>query len=193
MSDLNTLRQHILTYQPSCQQEAADKELMLDFLSRNPDCLLRSNKLAHFTASSWILDESGQQCLMVYHNIYDSWSWTGGHADGEADLLAVAQKEAREETGLQELTAPLSTPLSLEILTVEGHIKKGRYVPAHLHLNLSYLLIASAQQPLHICPEENQAVRWFPKEQALDVSSEPKMRPIYQKLNQQSSQILSRL
>jgi len=191
MSDLSTLRQTLLDYQPDSAQEEADREIMLDFLEKNPDCLLRSNKLAHFTASSWILDESGQQSLMVYHNIYDAWSWTGGHADGEADPLAVAIKEAQEETGLQQLKALKKTPISLEVITVEGHWKRGSYVPAHLHLNLTYLLQASSTQALQHCPEENQGVRWVPRAEVLTISGEEKMFPIYRKLNQKADAFLS--
>ena len=67
---------------------------------------------------------------MVYHNIYRSWSWTGGHADGEADLLQVALREAAEETGIAALQPLQKEPVSLEILTVDGHEKGGNYVPS---------------------------------------------------------------
>lgn len=66
---------------------------------------------------------------MIYHNIYNSWSWTGGHADGETDLLAVALREVTEETGLQTLR-PVSRELfSVEILTVDGHENEGGMSP----------------------------------------------------------------
>ena len=79
---------------------------------------------------------------MAYHRLYDSWAWLGGHADGDRDLLAVALREVREESGLAEVH-PVSEDLySLEILTVDGHEKHGRYVSSHLHLNVTYLLEA---------------------------------------------------
>ena len=94
------LRQLIEAYRPCSEAEARDRELMLYALAHFPDVLTRENPVCHFTASNWITSPGRDKILMVYHNIYDSWSWTGGHADGETDLLAVALREAREETGL---------------------------------------------------------------------------------------------
>lgn len=98
---------------------------------------------------------------MVYHNIYDSWSWTGGHADGEADLAQVALREAKEETGLSQIEFVKETPVSLEIITVDGHEKRGHYVPSHLHLNLTYLFRAEEGQRLHMKEDENSGVKWI--------------------------------
>ena len=119
--------------------------------------------------------------LMIYHNIFKSWSWTGGHADGETDLLALALREVSEETGLHTL--------SVEILTVDGHEKRGRYVPSHLHLNCTYLIEADDTEPLSVKPDENSGVRWFAPQEALAACTEPWMRDrIYQKLIQKSTQ-----
>lgn len=52
------------------------------------------------TASAWVVNKDRSKVLMIYHNIYNSWSWLGGHADGETDLLAVAIREVREEAGI---------------------------------------------------------------------------------------------
>ncbi len=156
---------------------------MLELLRAHDDLLLRSNQDAHFTASSWIINPARDRVLMVYHNIYQSWSWTGGHADGEGDLFQVALREAREETSLQSIFAPGKAPISLEILPVAAHIRRGQHVPAHLHLNLTYLLIADDHQRVTAKIDENSAVRWFPLDDAVNASSEPEMRPIYQKLN----------
>ena len=93
----------IIAYRPRCEQEARDKAVILDFIVKNPDAFLRTNLIAHMTASAWVVDREREHVLMVYHNIYDSWSWTGGHADGERDLLSVAVREVREETGVQHV------------------------------------------------------------------------------------------
>ena len=170
-------------YIPRDAQEETDKAVMLDCLSRFPDVYERSNLLFHVTASAWITNESRDRVLMVYHNIYDSWAWTGGHADGDRDLLNVALKEAREETGLLSVRPASDRLLSIETLTVNPHRKRGKFVPAHLHLNGTYLLIADDAEPLRVKADENSAVAWFSPEEAIKACSEPWMRPVYQRLN----------
>ena len=137
------------------------------------------------TASSWLLNATHDKVLMIYHNIYHSWAWTGGHADGEEDLLAVAIREAEEETGVTGIVPIKDGIYSLEILTVDGHEKRGAYVPSHLHLNITYLLEADEEAVLRIKPDENSGVKWFPLEEALKASSEPWMvERVYKKLNE---------
>ena len=171
-------------YRPCNEQERHDQALILDFLNRNEDAFLRSNRLAHMTASAWIVNPARTKTLMVYHKLYDSWSWTGGHADGETDLLAVALKEAQEETGIVHVRPVSGEIFSLEVLTVDGHEKRGEYVSSHLHLNVTYLLEAEESDTLRICKEENSGVAWFTLEEALKASTEPWfVERIYKKLN----------
>ena len=70
---------------------------------------------------------------MAYHKLYDSWAWLGGHADGDRDLLAVALREVREESGLTDVRPVSEQIYSLEILSVDGHEKWGRYVSCLLY------------------------------------------------------------
>ena len=104
---------------------------------------------------------------MVYHNIYNSWSWLGGHADGETDLLAVALREVKEEAGISHVCPVSEEIFSLESLTVDGHVKKGKYVSSHLHLNVTYLLEADFEEAVSIKADENSGVAWFSPEEAL--------------------------
>ena len=175
----------IRRYAPFCEQEARDKTVILDYLASNPGAFLRSDPIAHMTASAWIVNRERTRVVMVYHRIYDSWSWTGGHADGEKDLLAVALREAREETGLRDVRPVSGEIFSLEVLTVDGHEKRGEYVSSHLHLNVTYLLEADESEELRVCEEENSGVRWFSLGEALAASTEPWfVERIYQKLNE---------
>ena len=176
--------EEIKKYRPCNEQEQRDKAVILAFLENDEDAFLRSNLLAHMTASSWIVNPERTKTLMVYHNIYDSWSWIGGHADGETDLLSVALREAREETGIAHVRPVSPEIFSLEVLTVDGHEKRGEYVPSHLHLNVTYLLEAEESDTLHICKEENSGVAWLTLEEALKASTEPWfVERIYKKLN----------
>jgi len=174
----------IRAYAPFNEQEARDKDELLRRLESGEALFERSNLSAHMTASAWIVSPDRTQVLMAYHNIYDSWAWLGGHTDGERDLLQVALKEAREESGLTDVRPVTEEIYSLEILTVDGHEKKGRYVPSHLHLNLTYLLEADPGQALQMKADENSGVKWFTPEGAIEASTEPWFRErIYSKLN----------
>ncbi len=171
-------------YRPRNEQEAADRDEIVRQIEHFPNIFTRENRNAHMTASSWIVNRERTKVLMVYHNIYDSWSWVGGHADGETDLLAVALREAKEETGLTRVTPVYEQIYSVEILTVDGHEKRGRYVSSHLHLNVTYLLEADENEPLRGKPDENKGAAWFTPEGAVRASSEPWFRArIYPKLN----------
>lgn len=172
-------------YEPFNEQEERDREMILDCLKNNEKVFFRENQMAHMTASAWVTNKKRDKILMVYHNLYDSWSWLGGHADGEEDLLEVAMREVREESGLKNLTPILREVYSLEVLTVEGHRKRGEYISSHLHLNITYLLEADDKESLSIKPDENSGVAWFGLEKAVESSSEKWFRDhIYSKLNE---------
>ena len=177
------LYEQIKNYNPVNDQERNDKEQMLRFMEQNSDYLSRENQIAHFTTSIWTVNKERTKTLMVYHNLYDSWSWIGGHADGMEDLCAVAMKELQEETGVMHAKLVSEEVLSLEILTVNGHMRKGSWVPGHLHFNLTFLAEASEAEMLVVQESENSAVKWWSFEDALKVSTEPWMvETIYKKL-----------
>lgn len=183
----------ISAYRPQSQAETADKAMMLNYVNQYPDTILtRQNQIAHITASGFILSTDGKWVLMAHHNIFKVWAWTGGHADGDGDLLAVALREAREETGAAHIR-PLSEKIaSLEILPVWGHVKRGAYVCAHQHLNVSYLLTADRDSPLTVRPGENTKVDWLPADRLLELTNEWQMDEVYTKLLARGREILDK-
>lgn len=172
----------IRSYKPCDEQERKDKEQILCCIESFEDVLTRNNSIVHMTSSAFVVNRKRDKVLMVYHNIYNSWSWTGGHADGEADLLAVALKEASEETGLKSINRVVSDIFSLDVLPVLGHTKKGEYVSAHLHLTVTYLLEGDEEEQLFVKADENSDVKWIPMDQVNEYSSEPHMKKVYDKL-----------
>ena len=178
------LVEQIRTFQPWNQQEERDQAEMLRRLEGGEQLYTRDNTAAHLTASGWVVSPDRRQVLMGWHNLYGSWAWLGGHADGERDLLAVALREVREESGLTAVRPVSPEIYSLEILTVDGHEKRGAYVSSHLHLNVTYLLEADPADAVRRKPDENSAVGWFSLEEAVAASTEPWFRErIYKKLN----------
>ena len=175
----------IRAYLPFNQQEASDRAIILQQLETDPHVFDRDS-LAHMTCSIWTVDPTVTQTLTVFHNTYGSWSWIGGHADGERDLERVALRELEEETGVADARIVPCGPgniFSLEVLTVDGHEKRGRYVSSHLHLNVTYLAMASPDEPLRVKPDENSGVRWVSLDEACALSSEPWIAErVYRKL-----------
>ena len=184
-----TLLEELEQYRPWNEQEERDRTELLRRLRSGEDLYTRDNSAGHLTASAWVVSPDRRQVLMAYHNIYDSWSWLGGHADGDRDLLAVAAREVREESGLTAVRPVSRSIYSVEILTVDGHEKRGAYVSSHLHLNVTYLLEADPAAPVRCKPDENSRVGWFGLEEAVAASSEPWFRErVYQKLNAKLAQ-----
>ena len=184
-----TLLEELEQYRPWNEQEERDRTELLRRLRSGEDLYTRDNSAGHLTASAWVVSPDRRRVLMAYHNIYDSWSWLGGHADGDRDLLAVALREVREESGLTAVRPVSRSIYSVEILTVDGHEKRGAYVSSHLHLNVTYLLEADPADPVRCKPDENSRVGWFGLEEAVAASSEPWFRErVYQKLNEKLAQ-----
>ena len=171
-------------FRPWNGQEEKDTAELLRRLGSGEQLWTRENTAAHLTASAWVVDPARERTLMCYHRIYNSWSWLGGHADGETDLLSVALREVREESGLRRVRALRRDIFSVEILTVDGHEKRGAYVSSHLHLNVTYLLEADPGEPLRVKADENSGLAWFALDEAVERSTEPWFRArIYSKLN----------
>ena len=177
------LKEKIERYVPYNEQEEADKQELLRILDVNENYFIRENLAAHFTASGWVVSPDRTKTLLAYHNLYDSWAWLGGHADGETDLLSVALKEVREESRLKEVFPVSEDVFSLEILPVFGHEKNGKYVSSHLHLNVTFLLEADPTAEIHNNPDENSKVGWFDLDDVPRVSTETWfVHRIYRKL-----------
>lgn len=176
----------IQNFRPQSERDQVTKENMMAFIRSSKDNVLtRDNAIAHMTASSVIINETGDKMLMIHHKIYDTWTWQGGHADGEGDLLKVALKEAEEETGLRDfriLADEEGLIMGLDILTVREHMKNGKVICAHLHLNAAFLFQAKEDDILSLNEEETNGVRWVPITDIDRMANEPEITPIYHRM-----------
>ena len=77
-----TIFEQLRAYAPVNAQEASDRRLILQYAEQFGNLFTRENEMAHLTASCWIVNPARTKALLAYHNIYDSWAWLGGHADG---------------------------------------------------------------------------------------------------------------
>ena len=181
--NVDNLKENINNFVPYNEQEEVEKNIMLKFINDFDDVLTRENVYGHFTSSAFVLNKERTKILMIYHKIYNSWAWTGGHCDGDNNLLYVAMKEAKEETGIKNVKPILNDIYSLELISVRGHIKKGKYVASHTHFNVTYLLEADENEEIHIKEDENIGVKWVPINEILDATSETWVRDrVYSKI-----------
>ena len=179
----------IIAFKPLTEQEEVDQKLIVDFIKKNDNSLTRDNKVAHVSSSGFILNKRMDKALMVYHKIYRSWSWTGGHADGESDLLKVALEEAREETGIENVKPLTEKIVTLDVLPVPSHFKHGKFVSAHLHLSIAYVLIADDTDRLVVKEDENSGVKWMKVKDIEKEVNELDMKLVYNKLINRAKKI----
>jgi 8-oxo-dGTP pyrophosphatase MutT (NUDIX family) len=143
---------------PITPEERAPLERLEAFVRREPACFARSTVEGHITGSAWILDHARAACLLTHHRKLGLWLQPGGHADGDPDVLAVALREGREESGIAGLA-----PLSPEIFDVDVHeipARKGE--PAHLHYDVRFALVAP-EGARFVVSEESHALAWVPR------------------------------
>jgi 8-oxo-dGTP pyrophosphatase MutT (NUDIX family) len=153
---LDRLRRH----HPEDPDETAHLATILAFLTAHTDPYDRRIVQAHQTASAYVFTADGERVLLLHHRKLDRWLQPGGHAEaGDEDGEDVALREAREETGIGALRLHLDAPRPLD---VDVHTIPARgSEPAHLHLDLRYVVIAPAGAALLRSTKETNALRWF--------------------------------
>ena len=151
----NLLLQLLKNHKPSTTEETQFKQQMTEFVEQNFDCFERTLLIGHVTGSAWIVDKSRQFTLLTHHRKLDKWFQTGGHCDGDSDVLNVALKEAREETGLVDIQVINSAIFDLDI----HEIPERKGVPKHLHYDVRFLLEGNMDQPL-IVSSESSDLAW---------------------------------
>ncbi len=146
------------------------------FVEAHADCLLRTCAPGHLTGSAWAVNAERWRTLLTHHRKLDKWLQLGGHADGDGDLLAVAEREAREESGLTSVRA-----VSAEIFDVDRHwIPERKGEPGHYHYDLRFMLVADLHEPLAVS-SESKDLAWVPLEQVTRLNPEESMARMVRK------------
>lgn len=175
------LRKKIEEFIPFNEQEEKDKIQFLEFIDSFDDTLTRDNIFGHFTASAFVVNKERNKMVVVYHIINDGWIYPGGHADGEEDLLKVAVREVEEETGLK-VRGLDDNIYAIDSAPVKGHIKRGKYVSAHLHLDVIFIMEADDKIPLKYKEDESKGVKWISFSEADNETMCDFVRPIHRNL-----------
>ena len=166
------LRERLASHQPADAKEAADLARILDFVARHPYPFDRRISEGHLTGAAFVLSARGDRVLLVHHRKLDRWLQPGGHAEpGEAEGETVALREAREETGIAEVSLhpTAARPLDVDVHAIPAYGSE----PAHAHLDLRYLVVAAEGARGRLAPEESNDLRWFAWEELgeLDLDS----------------------
>ena len=159
-------------YQPEGEAETADLPRVRALTEAADDPWRRELPL-HVTASALIVHRSSARVLLRWHQRQQAWLQVGGHGDpGESDPLAIALREATEETGLADLVPwPDSQLRHLVIVDVPA----GKGEPAHEHADLRYFM--ATQTPEAAEAENNDApLRWLSLTEAYEATSEVNLR-----------------
>ena len=175
------LRKKIEEFIPFNEQEEKDKIQFLEFIDSFDDTLTRDNIFGHFTASAFVVNKERNKMVVVYHIINDGWIYPGGHADGEEDLRKVAVREVEEETGLKVRVLD-DNIYAIDSAPVKGHIKRGKYVSAHLHLDVIFIMEADDKIPLKYKEDESKGVKWISFSEADNETMCDFVRPIHRNL-----------
>jgi 8-oxo-dGTP pyrophosphatase MutT (NUDIX family) len=161
-------------YQARSAEEAADLERLRQ-IAAGDDPWSRSTTI-HATGSAIIVHPPSHRVLLRWHERMQAWLQVGGHADpGETDAFLIALREAREETGLPDLSPwpDAERPTLVQVTIVPVPAGKGE--PAHHHADLRYML--STQRPDETSPESEHAqLRWLDVEQAVQEITEENLR-----------------
>ena len=150
-----TLVASLLYYKTPFAEEQPFVKQFLELLE-HPDAFQRYHLPGHITGSSWIVDPSREFVLLVHHETLNRWLQPGGHADGEEDVLNVALREAREETGVTNFKVLQNTFFDLDIHPIPATTK----FPEHLHYDIRFLIQADRSEKI-IVSEESHDVSWM--------------------------------
>ena len=157
----------LAAYRPHNDFDAAARLRIEEFVRAHADCFERSLAVGHVTGSAWIVDPSRERCLLTHHRKLGRWLLLGGHCDDDPDVLAVALREAREESGLGALRV-----LSSHIFDCDVHeIPQRGSEAAHFHHDVRFLLEADPDEPL-VVSAESRALAWVALENVAKLSGD---------------------
>ena len=173
MRNLGKLLEEYIASYPN-EEVAID---MLEFFNKDENCFQKDNQKGHFTGSAWVVTPDKSQVLMTHHKKLDMWLQLGGHADGIDDLISVAIREAKEESGFDNFVLVSEKIFDLDIHEIPA-ISEG---PIHLHYDIRFLLEADPKDNRIVVSDESHDVRWIPLDKVVKLNPENSMQRMVKK------------
>jgi len=173
------LLQLLDAYEADHPSEQATITRVRQLVHAHPDCFERTCLPGHITGSAWIVSAEGTHVLLTHHRKLDRWLQLGGHADGQSDILAVAIREAQEESGMQEFTTVGASPLDIDVHLIPARGNE----PAHWHHDIRFLLIAGSGQELCIS-DESHDLQWIDRARLGEFTQEESLLRLERKTRQ---------
>jgi hypothetical protein len=166
-----SLLQLLARYNPVDQAEQEYKKTITDFLNQYPNAFERFLEVGHITASAWLVNKDNTKALLMHHRKLNMWVQLGGHCDGDTDALAVAIKEAQEESGIMNIK-----PVNADIFDIDVHlIPENKREKAHYHYDIRFLLQVVSDEDF-VQNEESHALAWFSGNSVLPTHERSVMR-----------------
>lgn len=172
------LLEKLKRFETGTVQDLAVIEKFRDFVIKNEKCFERSFNEGHVTGSAWLVDSTGKRVLLTHHKKLDKWMQLGGHSDGDADSLEVALKEAREESGIENIKPVFKDIFDLDIHKIPATDKE----PEHYHYDVRYLLQADDDE--FTVSDESHDLRWVSTEEIEAMGLEPSVLKMVKKWGQ---------
>lgn len=171
-------------YSPTLEEHVY-KQRMIEFLEKHENAFERSLSVGHFTASAWLVSNDGTQALLMHHAKLNLWVQLGGHCDGDSDVLAVAIKEAQEESGIHGIE-----PMSIEIFDIDIHtIPANSKEAEHEHFDVRFILQVVSDENF-IKNSESKELRWIGLDPSEMPTQERSVVRIFEKWRQLASYYL---
>ena len=168
---MNTLKKLIDQYILHHPYEKAPSK-MLSFLINQSSVFSRNNFIGHFTGSAWVVSPDRSKVLLTHHKKLNKWLQLGGHSDGEENLLEVAVREAKEESGLKGFKI-----LSEYIFDLDIHkIPQFSDEPPHFHYDVRFLLQADPEKEPIIVNHESHSLAWVPIHKIFSLNPETSIK-----------------
>jgi 8-oxo-dGTP pyrophosphatase MutT (NUDIX family) len=163
-------------YEPSEWADAEARRRMEAFVRAHPDCFERSLTCGHLTGAAWLLDRAGGRVLLTHHRKLDCWLQLGGHADGDGDLLTVALREAKEESGIESIAVVTEDIFDLDVHPIPAHGGE----PAHYHYDVRFLLQVTGDE-IYRVTAESMDLAWFSMDELATLEVDESVRRMYRK------------